>query len=364
MNEISIALSKSYLERFGAIMHHNIDKALLAAGEVTTKFGGGTIDKPMLLVIGDRATFSVGNNRIPVEEIAIKSAKEWFYNNLRFIDPDNHVKFQIELKKGSAALTDIFRRKSKILGANDTSAAVGYAPMTTTEKVVMDTENFLNSLEFKNKFPETGEDVKVMGLRVDNHLSLTIASCFVDKFIDSEERYFNKKAEVHDEINSYLRRTKFDDVDVKINTLDARGRGINGVYLTVLGTSADGADCGQVGRGNRVNGVISLNKPQSSEAAAGKNPTSHVGKIYNVLSFKLAQEIYDNVDGIKEVYVWLLSQIGQSIDQPKIAATQIIPEDGNSIKELRPKIQSVLQYHLNNIDEFTMRLALGEIPIC
>lgn len=364
MNEISIALSKLYLEQFGAIMHHNIDKALLAAGEATTKFGGGTIDKPMLLVIGDRATFTVENKRIPVEEIAIKSAKKWFNNNMRFIDPEKHIKYQIELKKGSAALTDIFRRKKKILGANDTSAAVGYAPMTMTEKIVMDTENYLNSTDFKKKFPETGEDVKVMGLRIDNHLSLTVASSFVDKFIDSEESYFNKKGEVYDEINSFLRRSQFEDFDFKINTLDTRGRGINGVYLTVLGTSADGADCGQVGRGNRVNGVISLNKPQSSEAAAGKNPISHVGKIYNVLSFKLAQEIYNEVNGIKEVYVWLLSQIGHRIDQPKIAAAQIIPKDGNSIKELRPKIQSVIQYQLTNINDFTMKLALGEIPIC
>lgn len=364
MNEISIALSKLYLEQFGAIMHHNIDKALLAAGEATTKFGGGTIDKPMLLVIGDRATFTVENKRIPVEEIAIKSAKKWFNNNMRFIDPEKHIKYQIELKKGSAALTDIFRRKKKILGANDTSAAVGYAPMTMTEKIVMDTENYLNSTDFKKKFPETGEDVKVMGLRIDNHLSLTVASSFVDKFIDSEESYFNKKGAVYDEINSFLRRSQVEDFDFKINTLDTRGRGINGVYLTVLGTSADGADCGQVGRGNRVNGVISLNKPQSSEAAAGKNPISHVGKIYNVLSFKLAQEIYNEVNGIKEVYVWLLSQIGHRIDQPKIAAAQIIPKDGNSIKELRPKIQSVIQYQLTNINDFTMKLALGEIPIC
>ena len=71
---------------------------------------------------------------------------------------------------------------------------------------------------------------------------------------------------------------------VEIRTRHDRGAG--GMYLTVLGTSADGADGGQVGRGNRVNGLISLHRPMSTEAAAGKNPVSHVGKIYNLLAHR------------------------------------------------------------------------------
>ena len=64
------------------------------------------------------------------------------------------------------------------------------------------------------------------------------------------------------------------------------------MYLTLLGTSAEQGDSGQVGRGNRVCGLISLNRPMSVEAAAGKNPVSHVGKIYNVLAHELAMRIY------------------------------------------------------------------------
>jgi hypothetical protein len=54
------------------------------------------------------------------------------------------------------------------------------------------------------------------------------------------------------------------------------------VSLTVLGTSAEGGDCGEVGRGNRVNGIAASNRPLGLEAAAGKNPVSHVGKIYTL----------------------------------------------------------------------------------
>ena len=41
MEEISLALSREYMEQFGVILHHNIDKGLLVAGEVERKFGGG-----------------------------------------------------------------------------------------------------------------------------------------------------------------------------------------------------------------------------------------------------------------------------------------------------------------------------------
>ncbi|MEX2724522.1 MAG: methionine adenosyltransferase [Candidatus Freyarchaeota archaeon] len=365
MNEVSIALSKVYMEKFGAIMHHNVDKSLLAAGETETKFGGGKIKKPMLMVFGDRATFEVGGVEIPVREITINSAKKWFKENMRFVDPEKHLKYQIELKRGSQALVDIFKRKGKYLGANDTSAAVGFAPMSTTEKIVYETERFLNSKEFKKSFPETGEDIKIMGLRKDNNLKIIVAMAFVDRFIDSEEDYFRKKGEVLEEIKQFV-NSKVDmyDVDIVINALDVRGRGVNGVYLTVLGTSADGADCGQVGRGNRVNGVIPLNRPTSSEAAAGKNPVSHVGKIYNLLSYRIASEIHKKVLGLKEVYVWLLSQIGKPINEPMIASVQVILEPGLSLSAVSRDIEEVVRSEFDNLHKFVEDLAYGRISVC
>jgi len=364
MNEISVELSKEYLKRFGMILHHNIDKSLLVAGEAEQRFGGGIVLTPMLMVVGDRATFRVGDEEIPVKEIAIKTGKRWLKENLRFVDPDKHIKFQIELKEGSAALRDIFERKGKILGANDTSAAVGYAPLTPTERIVLETERFLNSKDFKKEHPECGEDIKVMGLRVHNELKLTIAMAFVDRFIDSEDEYFKRKAEITDRVYEFVKeRVPFDKISVDINTLDRRGRGIAGLYLTVTGTSAENADCGQVGRGNRVNGIIPLNRPYSSEAAAGKNPVSHVGKIYNILAHKIASQIYNQVNGIKEVYIWLLSQIGVPVDQPAIAAAQVVMANG-SIDDVRKEINEVIDEEFANIDKFILDLAYGKYPVC
>jgi len=365
MDQVSVRLSRAYLEKFGAIMHHNADKSLLVAGEIETRFGGGSVKKPMLLIFGDRATFEVEGVSLPIKEMTIQTAKEWFKKNLRFVDPEKHVRYEVELQPGSAELTDIFKRKEMILGANDTSAAVGYAPMTKTEKTVLETERYVNSKDFKKRFPESGEDVKVMGLRKGTNLNLTMAMAFVDRFVESEKDYFRKKAEILEEIKRFVKgKANFENVTVDLNTLDAEGRDLGGVYLTVLGTSADGADSGQVGRGNRVNGVIPLNRPVCSEAAAGKNPVSHVGKIYNVLTHKIANSVYGQVPGIEEVYIWLLSQIGKPIDQPAIAAAQVVMKSGNSFEHVRKEIEEVMDSELENIEKFCKDLAYGKIPIC
>ena len=155
----------------------------------------------------------------------------------------------------------------------------------------------------------------------------------------------------------------FDEVNVGLNVLDREGRGIDGLYLTVLGTSADTGDSGQVGRGNNVIGVIPLNRPMSSEAAAGKNPVSHVGKIYNLLSYKIAGEICQRVSGVKETYVWLVSAIGQPIDKPAVCSAQVIPADGVSLDEITPQIQEVIASEFDRLDEFCMDLANGKVNI-
>jgi len=365
MDQVSVGLSRAYLEKFGTIMHHNADKSLLVAGNVECRFGGGVVKEPMLLIFGDRATFEVDGESIPVEEIAIQTAKDWLKQNLRFVDPEEHMKYQVELKPGSQGLTDIFKRKECMLGANDTSAAVGYAPLTRTENMVLDTERYVNSKDFKKRFPEAGEDVKVMGFRNGANLNLTVAIAFVDRFVDSEKDYMRKKADIQADVQEFANaKGAFEKVVVDLNNLDVEGRGVDGVYLTVLGTSADGADSGQVGRGNKVNGVISLNRPIGTEAAAGKNPVSHVGKIYNALTHQIARSVVEKVPEVEETYIWLLSQIGKPIDQPAIAAAQVVMNDGASLdNKVQGRITEVIDGELANIEDFCKQLTYGKISV-
>ncbi len=367
MEEVSRALVREYLERFGAVLHFNLDKGMLVAGRAEHRLGGGVICEPMRLVFGDRATTTVGERRVPVAEIAVSTAKEWLRKNLRFLDPDRHVAYQVEIKPGSQALTEIFRDPTRegLLGANDTSAAVGYAPLTETERLVLATEAYLNSPQFKSLFPEAGEDVKIMGFRARRRLHMTIALPLIDRFVSSESDYFDRKQQLQAAIQAFVaeRRESLEDVRVYLNTLDHPGHGVAGLYLSVVGTSAEDGDSGQVGRGNRVNGVIALNRPASAEAAAGKNPVAHTGKIYNLLSHKIAGEIYHEVPGVREVYVWLCSQIGVPIDRPKIASAQVVLDRGTRITSVSGLVRDIIDRELAQIGQFVKSLLAGEFTV-
>jgi S-adenosylmethionine synthetase len=364
MEAVCIDLCREYQSRFGHICHHNIDKGLLVAGRSLPKTGGGMMLEPMKLIFGDRATYSCNGQLVPVSEIAEAAAKRWIRENLRLVDPDAHLLFQNEIKPGSPELTDAFARK--VIGANDTSVGVGYAPLSETERSVLAVEQFLNSPDLKARFPEAGEDVKIMGCRNGRKLQLTVAIAFVDRFVQNPQHYFERKAALHEELLSFIEgwNCSFDSVGIDINTLDDPSRGDAGLYLTVLGTSAEGADGGQVGRGNRVNGLIAFGRPQTTEAAAGKNPVNHVGKIYSILSHEIAARIHREVAGVREVAVFLCSQIGRPIDQPLIASARITPEPGADMAEIGKHTTSIIDSELAEIDSFCQKLAEGRFRVC
>jgi S-adenosylmethionine synthetase len=300
-----------------------------------------------------------------VKDIAVDAARGWIRENLRFVDPDKHVRYRVVLAPGSEELTDIVLRGGRVKPANDTSALVGYYPLSPTEEAVLGLERYLNSEGFKAKHPETGEDIKVMGLREGKGLTLTVAMPLIAGFINSEREYFERKEAALKAIGRRMRKYRwFERVDVAMNTLDERGRGLGGVYLSLLGTSAEDADSGQVGRGNRVNGLITVGRPMSTEAAAGKNPVSHVGKVYNVLSHRLAEMLCREVEGVREAYVMLLSRIGRPVDSPLMASAQLLLRDGVKMRDVSGEARAIIEREFSDIARFCDRLALGEFPVC
>jgi S-adenosylmethionine synthetase len=367
MDQVSVGLCRAYRERFGAILHHNCDKGLLVAGAVEHRLGGGFVSEPMGLVLGDRATSGPRMPAAEVAEVAVEAVKTWIRGHLRHVDPDRHVRFQVELRSGSRQLMDVFRESQRrVLGANDTSAAVGYAPLTDTERLVLETERFLNGPAFKGRFPFTGEDVKVMGMRRGRALDLTVAMPFLDCAIASEAQYFQAKEETIAALHSHLAEhgRGLESISIALNALDQRGAGLDGMYLSVLGTSAEDADSGEVGRGNRVNGLIPFFRPGSTEAAAGKNPVSHVGKIYNVLSHLLAGEIHRGVAGVEEVTVWLLSRIGDPVDAPRLVAVRPRLGPGIHLAEIQRPVTRLIEKELERLPALCEELAQGKHPLC
>ena len=188
----------------------------------------------------------------------------------------------------------------------------------------------------------------------------------LDRYVSSEAIYFQRKDEMRRALVAHVEAhlDTIRGVNVTINTLDRRHAGISGMYLSVLGTSAEDADSGEVGRGNQVNGIIALNRPRGSEAAAGKNPVSHVGKIYSVLSHRLAQQIYSEIPGVQHVMVWLCSRIGDPVDTPQMSFVQVALDKATELPALEGSIHKTVARELARMAEFCEELANGKYPIC
>jgi len=359
MEHVARALARLYLERTGAVRHFNCDKALLAAGRVEHRWGGGSVIEPMRLVIGDRATKVWNGEDLHVGDLTVETARDWIRRHLRHVDPVAHVVYDVALQPGSPELVGMYAER---VMANDTAAGVGYAPMTEAEQLVLETERYANSAEFKTLFPETGEDVKVMGVRSGRALELTVAMPQLDRCLTDERDYFDRKERIHDAIVSHIRSrlATLDGVAVTLNATDRRGAGLAGVYASVLGISAESADSGEVGRGNRANGLISFSRPGGAEAIAGKNPIGHVGKIYGMLAFALADTLVRRLDALAGVTVWIYSQIGQPIARPRQVFLLTHLARGAVLRDIERAARAIVDEELASLPAFCRALMSGE----
>ena len=356
---ISRALSKYYLEHYGRILHHNTDQAEIVGGQAKPEFGGGQVLEPIYILLSGRATTRVNGERIPYRTIAKKAAVEFLKNNYRNLDIEEDVIIDCMIGQGSVDLRGLYDTQKYL--ANDTSFGVGYAPMSDLEKVVYETERYING-PLKDRLPEIGEDIKVMGFRNGDRINVTVAAAFVGKHTPDKDHYMNVKEELRDILTDYA--TKFTDKEVNyfINTGDLPDDDV--FYLTVTGLSMENGDDGSVGRGNRVNGLITPYRPMSMEASAGKNPVTHVGKLYNILAFKIAEDITKAAGGdVKEVHVRIVSQIGKPVDEPQVASIQIIPAEGANIARYKEEFRNIADQWLANLPKVTEMLVNGEINV-
>jgi S-adenosylmethionine synthetase len=358
----SVALARMYLDRAGVIAHYNVDKALLVAGQCVKRFGGGEVTRPIELIIGDRATDVLNGRSLPVAETVRQAVEEWVGAHLPGVRPGKDLVTRVALAPGSEELRRVYTGGEAEIVSNDTSGASGYAPLSPTEELVLATERYLNSVQFKAAFPDTGQDVKVMGVREDRRLAVTVAMPLACQHIRSEAAYFARKDEILHDLAIRFASAPF-TVDWRLNCLDRRGQGTEGVYLTLTGTSAEDADSGQVGRGNRANGLIAFSRPTGGEATAGKNPAAHAGKVYSVLSHRLARLIQARCPVLREVYVHMVVRIGEPVDRPWTGVQVLLPP-GAALEDVEAQIRHVVEAELARMPAFRAELARGEHPVC
>jgi len=356
---ISQALCKAYLEEFGVVLHHNTDQGEVVAGESAPKFGGGKMIRPIYVLIDGRATKQFEGVTIPSDSIAVEAAHNYLHKILPELNLNRDLMIDCRLGTGSTDLRDVFKPcQGKVPRSNDTSFGVGHAPFSDVETIIKSSSDFIDT-KLRKKYPAIGQDIKIMGLRDNDTITLTIACAIVDKYCADIKGYQEYMDLLKEQIGTIAKKHTKRKVVVHVNTADDIKK--KSVFLTVTGTSAEMGDDGSVGRGNRCNGLITPNRPMSMEATSGKNPINHIGKIYNLLSTMMARECVEKVDGIEEMYVRLLSQIGKPIDMPLVASVQVLPKKGFTLKDLNSEIEGIVNENLANVTCITEKVIRGEL---
>ncbi|MFB6111972.1 MAG: methionine adenosyltransferase [Halobacteriaceae archaeon] len=357
---VSRALAQAYIDRVGRVLHYNTDETQLVAGEAAPAFGGGEVLEPIYILIVGRATKRFEGQRIPVDSIALEAAREYLAETVPALDLESDVIIDVRLGEGSGDLQTVFGEDGRsVPTANDTSFGVGHAPLSATERVVLEAEQRLNR-EFAAEHPALGPDVKVMGKREDDRLDLTVAAAAVDRHVPDMEAYRAFTDAVEAFVQDVAAEYTDHDLAVHVNTADEPADGA--IYLTTTGTSAEQGDDGSVGRGNRANGLITPNRSMSMEATSGKNPVNHVGKIYNLLATETAQSVVAAVDGIRDLRIRLLSQIGHPIDRPHVADAHVVTEPGVELAAIESDIRTIIDEELASVTDITEGVITGDVP--
>lgn len=377
--KISQAYSQYCLKHYGIILRHMVDKIALSGGAAKVKFGGGEMQKPIRLYLNCRFTRTYQQEDIPYIAIVKDVVYHHFGEVLPFLDLDqwltivdnthfapgpgvvydtdgstqNERKFFFDIPRKEFA---VFHDNS--LRSNDTSTAVAYSPLSTTEQIVMLVETTLNRREFKRLHPYVGTDIKVMAKRIQKSLDLTVCVPFVATYTTSKEFYF-EKIKILTDIIKQLVVSKFEqfDVTVSLNTRDNPNK--SDYYLTLTGSAIESGDEGVVGRGNRYNGVIPFTRHMSMEACCGKNPVYHVGKLYTAISSLISEEIF-YLTGL-ETYTYLTSQMGRSLSDPWSAYVEVCGREATPTE--RQIIEEIVERTLSNANEITKMIVKGELNL-
>lgn len=356
-------LCRFYLERFGKILHHNVDKALLCGGVARPAFGGGELLEPIEIHLAGRAVCEVKGIRAPVEEIAVEGSREWIREHLSNLDPYADVRIVPHVRPVSADLASLFRggEEARTPFANDTSFGVGYAPLDSLEATVLSVASALSSPKTRAVHPSIGADIKLMGVRERAELHLTVACAVVGRHVTGLPDYLEKKRMVCTLASDAARAVTDMPLSVAVNTADRETT--DSIYMTVTGLSAEAGDDGQVGRGNRINGLITPYRPMTLEAAAGKNPVTHVGKLYSVIAHRIAAAVVTEIPEVDEAYCYLLSRIGRPITDPAVFEVKVRLEESRRLAALSPRITEVARSTFAGVDSLWHEAVAGSLRL-
>ena len=376
--KISASYSKYCIDNYGIILRHMIDKLTILGGGSKVKFGGGEMCCPIKVLVNGRFTSRYQNEKIDYFKIVSDTINSYFKElfpmlniekDLVIVDNTHHNEGPgVVYNNDNTTLNErvkFFEAHDKLDAlrhnnhnrCNDTSTTVSYYPMSKLEKTVLNIEKLLNSSEYKLKKPWVGSDIKVMGIRKNDIIEITscvpLISCYIDNLDDYKNRLFELKNDIIIEVRKY-----FEDnpIEIFLNTRDDYDS--NDLYLTLIGSAVESGDEGAVGRGNRSRGVIPFCRKFSMEAACGKNPVYHTGKLFTVIGDVISKKIYEkyNVENV----VYCTSRMGDSIDSIWNVSVELNKELSDEVfKEIDLIVKDIIKNH----DVITNEIINGKLKL-
>lgn len=365
--KISVDYSRYCLENFGVVLHHNVDKVGVLGGCIDLNWGNAHLKKPIRIILDGRISRCFGSHKIPVYEIAEKAIKTQIVKNLPRLDVSKDIEI-IDMSTDYSknpywfnprGLEDVPENQS--LFANDTSAVISYWGLTTTETLALALEGFFYKAVGVPRYSYIGQDIKVMIVRNMKFYDITLCVPFFAQDISKEAVYWEMKEKITEELIAFTKDILPLDATFRlvVNTQD-QGKdqkatnNIRGFYLVCTGGALDYGEEGFVGRGNNRLGFISSGRPYTMEAACGKNPIYHVGKVLGVVADRLSKELASKFKGGFEV--WLIARNGDPLFEPNGVLIKHSSEASDT------EVESVLNEVLHRKD-WTKQIVQDEVLI-
>lgn len=285
--QLSRACSRWTLENAGAVLHHNFDKLALLGGASQVWYGGGRMVEPVRVLVNGRATRRCGDVSVPVDDLIddlIEDVVKSFFRQ-RLPELDGHLSIELNVTSNSSpgavlagevppervawfapASIDELRERRRLI-SNDTSLGTGWAPLSEVENLAIVLVDRLSApSEFRVGKSWLGTDVKMMAVGDGERIDVVLCVPQKSTYVPDRASYVANCEQILDECYRVASELLPDHKpSFRLNARDLLER--DELYLTYTGSSIESGDEGVVGRGNRVNGLITPLRPMNMEGA-------------------------------------------------------------------------------------------------
>lgn len=351
--------SQYFYNKYGRFAHHWFDKVMLVGGESIIGYGKGELIVPYKVIFSGKCVCNFDGEDIPLMDIFKKAASDVMSDVLTGFDAEKHlvvidetVSYQGPSRKSSryrpVKIVDLVAPEDYNRVSNDCNMLSSFYPLSKLEDMVLSLENMLNSKNFKEQHPQVGSDIKIIGTRKKDKYFLLVNLPFVASYVNSYEEYVAYSKEVMILIEIFVK----DKYGVGCELLFNPSNHKDTPYLTVLGSAGDSGDVGVVGRGNRINGLITPMRCMSIEAPAGKDSIDHTGKLYGIIADRISKKIYELIQKPVETYIFVAK--GTSLFQPDDVMVKV--DKSNMDLEMEKEIELFVENELKGTCKLTEEL--------